>query len=176
MLARPTLSEAAIFGWRDAQGVVHYVSDSENVPVEYREQVVTVVKDTALPPAPFPQDASALEDPPTSVVQQPVSYQVVDTGFERGYRAGLDAARDTMQPIGSIVQNVQVFESPSYVPNYVTPYPLFGPVFGPILDRSRRFHPRHRFSPKGSGRFIQGPAGPPPLGAAGPPPVSFPRR
>jgi hypothetical protein len=174
MLAGPALAEAAIYGWHDAQGVAHYVSDPENVPSEYRARVVTVVRDIPVLPTSSPQEPPSPVDAPAPVVQATEADQVVETSFERGYRAGLAvaAAEEPGPWVDSIVQNVQIIEAPPLLPAFISPSSLFGPVLG----RAGRFHDRRRFPPKGGGRFIQGPAGPPPLGAPGPPPVSFSRR
>jgi hypothetical protein len=178
MLAGPRIAEAAIYGWYDAQGVAHYVSDLEDVPPEYRARVVTVVKDLPLPPPPSPPEPTARVDTTEPAVQRVATDQLIDMAFERGYRAGLDlAAADPGPSVGSIVQNVQIIESPPLLPAFVSPSPFFGPV----LAGTGRFHKRRAFSPERraffpptrSGRFIQGPAGPPPLGAPGPPPVTF---
>lgn len=174
MLAGPTLAEAAIYGWHDAQGVAHYVSDLENVPSEYRARVMTVVRDIPAPPTSSPQEPPAPVDAPAPLEQGTAAHQIIETGFERGYRAGLAvaAAEEPGPWVGSIVQNVQVVESPPLLPTFIS----LSPFFGPVLGKTSRFHARHRFLPKGGGPFIQGPAGPPPLGAAGPAPVSFSRR
>jgi Domain of unknown function (DUF4124) len=195
MLAGPRLADAAIYGWHDAQGVAHYVSDPENVPSEYRARAVTVVKNVPVPAAPSSQEPTARVETSAPVALGPTTDQVVETAFERGYRAGLDlSAATAVDPgpwVSSIVQNVQIIESPPLLPAFISPSPFFGPILGmtsrfharhrflpkggPALGRTRRFHARHRFLPRGGGRFIQGPAGPPPLGAPGPPPVSFSR-
>jgi hypothetical protein len=174
LLAGPIPAGAAIYGWHDPQGVAHYVSDPEDVPTEYRAQVVTVVKDMPVPPAPASPELPPRVEPPLPVEQQPAAEEVVETSFESGYRAGLEAATagDPGPWIGSIVQNVQIIQPPPQLPAFTSSYPFFGPV----LARGGRFHTRRRFLPPSRGRFIQGPAGPPPLGAPGPPPVSFPRR
>ena len=173
LLLGPAAADAAIYGWQDLQGVSHYVSDPEDVPPEYRTQAITVVKDLPLPPllAASPENPAARTEEAASLAPSRVSDPSMDSSYEWGYRAGLDAAAVAPQnpPALSIVQNVQVVESPQ--PAYVYPYGLFGPVLG----RSR-FHPRRPVTPMLGSTFLQGPAGPPPLGAPGPPPVSFMRR
>jgi hypothetical protein len=180
LLIGPPAADAAIYGWRDLQGVSHYVSDPEDVPKEYQEQLITVVKDLPVPalPAP-PEDLPVRTEEPSSPVAARVSAPSAETSYEWGYRAGLDAAVGASQaPPVSIVQNFQFAES-APAPYYYYPYP-FGPfgLFGPVLGRSH-FRPHRPFQPLGPAMgspFIRGPAGPPPLGAPGPPPVSFIRR
>ncbi len=177
LLLGPAAADAAIYGWRDGQGVAHYVSDPEDVPLEYRAQVIKVVKDIPLPSL----LASSSEGSPVRAEEAaaPAPERVsvpVETSYEWGYRAGLDAAGASQDPsVTSVVQNVQVVESPQ--PAYVYPYGLYG-LFGPVLGRShfRPHRPFQPFKPAMGSPFIQGPAGPPPLGAPGPPPVSFMRR
>jgi hypothetical protein len=180
LLITPTIADAAIYGWRDAQGVAHYVSDVEDVPLEYREQVIKVVKDIPLAPLPVSptEGSSARAEEGAAPAPERVSVPV-ETSYEWGYRAGLDATAGASQtPPVSIVQNFQFAESAPAAPYYY--YYPFGPFgfFGPVLGRSH-FRPHRPFQPlkpaMGS-TFIQGPAGPPPLGAPGPPPVSFIRR
>jgi hypothetical protein len=178
LLIGPTVADAAIYGWRDGQGVAHYVNDPEDVPLEYRAQVIKVVKDIPLPPL----LASSSEGSPAraeeAAAPAPASVSVpVETSYEWGYRAGLDAAGASQDPsVTSIVQNVQVVESPP-PPYFYYPFGPFG-LFGPVLGRShfRPHRPFQPFKPAMGSPFIQGPAGPPPLGAPGPPPVSFIRR
>jgi hypothetical protein len=166
------IADAAIYGWRDLQGVSHYVSDPEDVPNEYREELITVVKD--LPPRalqPSPEESPAPEEVSSPVAAR-VSAPSAETGYEWGYRAGIDAAAGAPQPapVTSIVQNFQIVES-APAPYYYYPFGLFGPVLGPSHFRPRR--PLQPFRPAMGSPFVQGPAGPPPLGAPGPPPVSF---
>ncbi len=173
LLMGPAIADAAIYGWQDLQGVSHYVSDPEDVPAEYRAQSITVVKDLPLPTfvAASPEPSSARTEEAALPASERVSDPSVETSYEWGYRAGLDAASSTAQnpAVMSIVQNVQVVESAA--PTYL--YPLG--FFGPVLGRSR-LHPRRAINPMSKSGFIQGPAGPPPLGAPGPPPVTFIRR
>jgi len=178
LLLGPAGAQAAIYGWQDLQGVSHYVSDPEDVPPEYRTRAITVVKDLPLPPLlpEPPENQTARAEETASPTPLRVSDPSAESSYEWGYRAGLDAAAVAPQnpPALSIVQNVQVVESPqpAYVyPNGLYPYGLFGPVFG-----RGRFHPRRPVTPMLGTPFLQGPAGPPPLGAPGPPPVSFMRR
>jgi len=175
LLLGPASADAAIFGWQDLQGVSHYVSDPEDVPPEYRTQAIIVVKDLPLPPllAPSPESPTARAEEAASPTPSRVSDASVDSSYEWGFRAGLDAAAVAPQspPALSVVQNVQVVESPQPAYAYPYAYGLFGPVFG-----RGRFHPRRPITPMLGTPFLQGPAGPPPLGAPGPPPVSFMRR
>jgi hypothetical protein len=175
LLAGPSVAEGEIYGWHDAQGVAHYVSDLENVPPEYQARVVTVVKDLPLPPPASPLEPAVPSNAvPPAAQAVATDHMMMMTAFERGYRAGLDqvAAPDPGPSVGSIVQNVQIIESPPVFPAFVSPSPFFGPVLGsPGIP-----HKRRAFFPQRGGRFIQGPAGPPPLGAPGPPPVTFSRR
>jgi len=173
LLVGPTVADAAIYVWRDVQGVAHYVSDPEDVPLEYRAQVIKVVKDIPLSPvlSSSSEASSARAEETDAPAPERVSVPA-ETSYEWGYRAGLDAAAVPSQspPVLSVVQNVQVVESEP-PPSYYYPLGFFGPVFGggPV-------HPRRAFKPAMRAPFIQGPAGPPPLGAPGPPPVSFMRR
>lgn len=179
MLAGPRIAEAAIYGWHDAQGVAHYVSNLENVPPEYQARAVTVAKDLPPPLPSSPPEPAAPVDTAAPAEQGVATDQMMEMAFERGYRAGLDlvAAADPGPSVGAIVQNVQIIESPPLLPVVVSPWPFFGPVFGPVFAGTGGLHKRRGFfPPKTGGRFIQGPAGPPPLGAPGPPPVTFSRR
>ena len=166
LLMGPAIADAAIYGWQDLQGVSHYVSDPEDVPAEYRTQSITVVKDLPLPPlvAASPEPSPARTEEAALPASEHVSDPSVESSYEWGYRAGLDAAAGTAQnpAVMSIVQNVQVVESTP--PAYLYPFGFFGPVLG----RSR-LHPRPCDQPDAGERgFIQGPAGPPPLGAPAP--------
>src|SRR5262249_27127775 len=114
LLLGPVIADAAIYGWQDLQGVSHYVSDPEDVPAEYRAQSVMVVKDLQLSPL----LAASPEPSPTrgeeAVVPAPERVSVpVETSYEWGYRAGLDAVVGASQgaPVTSIVQNFQFVES-----------------------------------------------------------------
>jgi hypothetical protein len=176
LLIGPTVAGAAIYGWRDAQGVAHYVSDAEDVPLEYRQQVIMVVKDIPLPPLPVSSTEGSSVRAEEAAAPAPERVSVpVETSYEWGYRAGLDAAAGAPQaPPVSIVQNFQFAESAPAAPYYYYPFGPFG-LFGPVLGRGQ-FHPRRPIRPMLGTPFLQGPAGPPPLGAPGPPPVSFIRR
>jgi hypothetical protein len=174
LLMAPVAADAAIYGWRDLQGVSHYVSDPEDVPPEYRTQLTTVVKDLPLAPllASSPDSSpAATED---AAVPRRVSEPPMETSYEWGYRAGLDAAPASRDPSVTSIVNLQVVESPQpayyYPPSYY-PFGFFGPVLG-----GGHVHPRRPLKSPMGAPFIQGPAGPPPLGAPGPPPVSFIRR
>jgi len=171
-----TGTRAAIFCWQDPQGVTHYVDDLDKVPAEYRQQIVTFVTDLPVPPpAPAVRDASS---PPRAPVAAPIAAtaarpepQRAESSFEEGYWAGMAAAQVSAAPdpvpapIGPIVQNIQIFEATPEIPSFL----VVGPAFVPrVLPR-----PRRPFSPSRGDRFIQGPGGPPPIGAAGPPPISF---
>jgi hypothetical protein len=163
---------AAIYCWQDPQGVTHYVDDLEKVPAEYRQQIVTFVAD--LPPRP-PALAEESSPPPpraepiaTTALPEP---QRIEGSFEEGYWSGMAAANvsapsdPASATIGSIVQNVQIFEATPLIPSFL----VAGSAFVPrVLPR-----PRRPFSPTRGDRFIQGPGGPAPIGAAGPPPISF---
>jgi hypothetical protein len=170
LLAGATLAHAAIFCWHDSQGVTNYVDNVANVPTEYRDQVVTFMSDSQLPKAAPQEESPPVEQAPQRATNIPTADQVATRSFEQGYMAGLQASEVGTQPsfaaasIGTIVQNVEVVGGTPFVP---VP-PFVGPVF---VGRSR-LHPRRSFSSGFRGRFIQGPAGPSPLGAAGPPPVT----
>jgi hypothetical protein len=179
VLISPTVADAAIYVWRDVQGVAHYVSDPEDVPLEYRAQVIKVVKDIPVPALLVSSSEGSPARAEEAAAPAPERVSVpVETSYEWGYRAGLDAAGASQAPpsVTSIVQNVQVVEPPPQ-PYYYYPFGAFG-LFGPVLGRSH-FRPHRPFQPltpaMGS-PLVQGPAGPPPLGAPGPPPVSFIRR
>lgn len=185
MLAAPRLVSAAIYGWHDDQGVAHYVSDPANVPSEYRGRIATVVGDVPRRSESPPREPPAREETRAPEAPDvPATDEVLETAFDQGYREGLDSARavDAGRPwVGTIVQNVQVIERPAILPVFTSPWPLFGPVLA-RPGRLGRFDGRRRFRglqpslSTRSGRFVQGPAGPPPLGAAGPPPLNFLRR
>jgi hypothetical protein len=179
VLLGPTVADAAIYGWRDGQGVAHYVSDPEDVPLEYRAQAIKVVKDIPLPPLPVSPTESPSARAEEAAAPAPERVSVpVETSYEWGYRAGLDAAAGVSQtPPVSIVQNFQFAESAPAAPYYYYPFGAFG-LFGPVLGRGhfRPNRPFQPFRPAMRSPIILGPAGPPPLGAPGPPPLSFIRR
>ncbi len=157
MLALSAPTQAAIFAWRDTEGVTHFVDNLGNVPSEYRESVVTFVNDWKRPAPAESVSPAPAPDPP--VVPSVVIIEAGPTSFERGFWEGLQSAM-AAQPapvgvsVGSIVQNVQIITPPQLA----TMLPLFGPVF-PVRMRQHR---RHVFAPRFRGRFIHGPAGPPP--------------
>ncbi len=167
-------ARAAIFVWQDPQGVTHYVDDPEKVPAEYREQIVTFVRDLPQRPPALPEQSS----PPPAPFAEPITAtaaqaapQRIESSFEDGYWAGMAAAQASPPhdpppaTIGPIVQNVQIFEATPLIPSFL----VGGPTFVPrVLPR-----PRRAFGSTRGDRFIQGPGGPPPIGAAGPPPISF---
>jgi hypothetical protein len=169
-----TGARAAIFGWQDPQGITHYVDDVEKVPAEYRKGIVTFVTD--LPPRPPALPEQSLPPPahpsePIAATAAQAAPQRIESGFEDGYWAGMAAAQVAAPPdpvpatIGPIVQNVQIFEATPETPFFL----VGGPAFVPhVFPRQRRV-----FAPTRVDRFIQGPGGPPPIGAAGPPPISF---
>ena len=169
-----TGAQGAIFGWQDQQGVTHYVDDVEKVPTEYRKDAVTFVTD--LPPRPpaLPEQPSSPPSAPAEPIGATAAQaapQRIESGFEDGYWAGMAAAQVAAEPdrvpatIGPIVQNVQIFEATPEIPSFL----VGGSAFVPhVLPRQRRV-----FAPSNIDRFIQGPGGPPPIGAAGPPPISF---
>jgi hypothetical protein len=153
-LAAPTLTRAAIFAWRDTEGVSHYVDDLGNVPSEYRENVVTFVKDWERPPAPA-ESVSSAPAPDPALAPSVQMIEVTPTSFERGFWEGRQSAMAAQPalvgvPVTSIVQNVQIITPPQFA----TTFPFFGPVF-PVR---MRLHPRHAFAPRFRGRFIHGPA------------------
>jgi hypothetical protein len=167
-------ARAAIFCWQDPQGVTHYVDDLAKVPTEYRQQVVTFVTDLpprspALPEESPPPPAPAAE--PIAVTAALPQPQRIESSFEEGYWTGMAAAHVSAPAdpgpatIGPIVQNVQIFEATPLIPSFLVAGSAFVPRVFP--------RPRRPFSPTRGDRFIQGPAGPPPIGAAGPPPISF---
>jgi hypothetical protein len=162
-LAAPTLTRAAIFAWRDTEGVTHYVDNLGNVPSEYRESVVTFVKDWERPPA-LAEGVSPAPAPDPPLVPSVQIIEVAPTSFERGFWEGRQSAVAAQRalvgvPVGSIVQNVQIITPPQLA----TMFPFFGPVF-PVRGRLR---PRHAFAPRFRGRFIHGPAGLSAFGATG---------
>jgi hypothetical protein len=168
------VARAAIYCWYDPQGVTHYVDRLDKVPVEYRDQIVTFVTDLP-PPAPAPREESS---PPPAALAEPIAAtaarqepQRMESNFEDGYWAGMADARVSAPPepapapLGPIVQNVQIFEAAPQIPSFV----LVGPAFVPRVIPP----PPRRFPLSRDDRFLQGPGGPPPIGAAGPPPISF---
>jgi hypothetical protein len=198
ILAAPSLARAGIFAWHDPEGVIHFVDNLDNVPKEHREDSVTFVKDWQRPPPP----AESVSAPPAPDDRSPVpsavsvpSAQMVEmalSSFERGFWAGRQsdmAAQPALAdvPASPPVVNVIIAQPPQEA----TTFPFFGPVFpGSVFPAGVRpfrkfvfprrffrggFFFRSPFFHRGffGGRFIQGPAGPAPLGAAGPPPVMF---
>jgi hypothetical protein len=169
-----TEARAAIFCWQDPQGVTHYVDDLAKVPADYQQQIVTFVTDLPTRSPALPEESSLRPAPPAEPIAAPAARpepQRIDTSFEDGYWAGMAAAHVSAPTdpgpatIGPIVQNVQVFEATPLIPSFL----VVGPSFVPrVLPR-----PRRAFAPTRGDRFIQGPGGPPPIGAAGPPPISF---
>jgi hypothetical protein len=180
LLMGPAIADAAIYGWQDLQGVSHYVSDPEDVPAEYRAQLITVVRDLPSPPllATSAESTPTRTEESTSPAPERVSDPPMVASYEWGYRAGLETAASASQtPPVSIVQNFQFAESVPAAPNYYYPFGSFG-FFGPVLGRGdfRSHRPFRPFKQAMGSSFIQGPAGPPPLGAPGPPPVTLIRR
>jgi hypothetical protein len=158
ILAVPAPTQAAILAWRDTEGVTHFVDNLGNVPSEYRESVITFVKDwERAAPA---ESVSPAPAPDLPVVPSVVIIEAGPTSFERGFWEGRQSAM-AAQPapvgvsIGSVVQNVEIMTQPQLA----TMLPFFGPVF-PVRIRPHR---RHVFAPRFRGGFIQGPAGPPPV-------------
>jgi hypothetical protein len=169
ILATPTLTRAAIFAWHDMDGVAHYVDNLGNVPNEYRGSVVTFVKDWERAPAPA-ESVSPVRVPDAPVVPSAKLIEVSSMSFERGFREGLRSAvaaqpAPVSVPVGSIVQNVQIF-TPSQL---VTTFPFFGPVF----SVPGRLHPRRAFAPRFRSRFMRGPRGRFVFGTTRPPSVVF---
>lgn len=173
LVSQAIVARAAIYSWHDEQGVTHYVDDLESVPAEYRQQVVTVVKD--LPARAAPSEEASL--PPAELPAPRVSAAdpLADGSFQQGFQAGVETGFAEAQPkvvpasVGPIVQSVEIIQPEPTAPAFVPLFPFFGRVLVPAV----RLRPRHPFVPRNPDRFLQGPAGPPPFGAAGPPPLMF---
>jgi hypothetical protein len=192
ILAAPSLARAAIFAWHDPEGVTHFVDDLDNVPKEHREDSVTFVKDWQRPPPP----AESVSAPPAPDDRSPVpsavsvpSAQMVEmalSSFERGFWAGRQSDMAAQPAPADVPAASPVVVQIIQPPQAITTFPFFGPVFPAGVRPFRKFVFPRRFFRGGfffrspffhggffGGRFIQGPAGPAPLGAAGPPPVMF---
>jgi hypothetical protein len=172
---------ADIYVWRDNAGVNHYVNDLENVPPEYRKEAIPVAKDWArVAPAAAPAEPS-----PTPIAAKPETGQsssardVLEETYEAGFRAGEQGSPSppSSTVVGPIVQNFVVEPEPQIVSDRLIPLPFFVERRHPHARRADRNRDdiSRRFSPASRAPFLQGPAGPPPLGAAGPPPVRFDR-
>jgi len=169
-----------IYVWRDSAGVSHYVNDLENVPAEYRKTALPVAKDwaravpAAAPAEPSPTPAAAKPEAGPSSSARDIYQAAYLAGFRAGEEVSTPPASTTN--VGPIIQNVQIPAEPLIVADRLIPLPVF-------VERRRRHSPRgsdddradirRRFPPAARAPFLQGPAGPPPLGAAGPPPVRF---
>jgi Domain of unknown function (DUF4124) len=163
LLATQTFANAAIYAWHDAEGTTHYVDNLDNVPTEYRKSATPLVKDweRAAPPAEDVAPAREAQVVPSAETIRQISISSFEQGLWAGRQSAIAARpQPVAASVGPIVQNVQIVTPPQLI----STFPVFGPVF------RRRLHPRRLFVPRMRGRFIQGPAGPPPLGAAGPPP------
>jgi hypothetical protein len=150
ILAVPTPTRAAIFAWRDTEGVTHFVDNLGNVPSEYRESVVTFVKDWERPAPAESVSPAPAPDPP--LVPSVVIIEAGPTGFERGFWEGRQSAMAAQPTLGdaqvrSIVQNVEIITPPQLA----TMFPFFGPVF-PVRVRPHRRHVR---APRFRGRQVR---------------------
>ena len=161
-----TSAAADIYVWRDTSGVSHYTTDIENVPPEFRNEAIKVVKEwsRAEPPP------EAVAAPLPAVAADPAAAAPRD-GYDAAYLAGFRAGERGEAPasnVGSVTQNVEVQPQSGAVADRLVPVPV-------LVDRHRERSPRREetrqedtrerdhLPPAQRAPFLQGPAGPPPV-------------